>query len=263
MIDNPSPSERRIATMQSVQNGHAPQFIYKYAGVDSAKIILKDSTLKFNPHTAFNDPFDCQFDVNLDSTYEDIFTLLSVLFLGKLSFKEIEYAAREVYENPLKKYDFAVNYLKNSIKKSGLCCFSKNSDNILMWSHYADKHSGLCLKFDILEDLECFSVPITVTYQDQFPCINVIKETGNILLPLITKSKFWEYEEEVRVYKSNGADTPAFEKAALKEIIFGCNADRKHIQEIRAIVQEKNYPNVTFKQAKIKKGYYALDILPL
>jgi hypothetical protein len=33
----------------------------------------------------------------------------------------------------------------------GLLCFSHNWHNPVQWSHYADKHRGLCLGFDIPE----------------------------------------------------------------------------------------------------------------
>ena len=33
----------------------------------------------------------------------------------------------------------------------GLLCFSKNWDNPVQWAHYADKHRGLCLGFDVVD----------------------------------------------------------------------------------------------------------------
>src|SRR4030042_3833160 len=36
---------------------------------------------------------------------------------------------------------------KNS--EMGLLCFSKNWTNPLLWSHYASKHEGICLGFDL------------------------------------------------------------------------------------------------------------------
>ena len=35
----------------------------------------------------------------------------------------------------------------------GILCFSKSWDNPVQWSHYADGHKGLCLGFDIPDDL--------------------------------------------------------------------------------------------------------------
>src|ERR1035441_3016297 len=31
----------------------------------------------------------------------------------------------------------------------GLLCFSEEWNNILLWSHYADQHRGVCLGFDV------------------------------------------------------------------------------------------------------------------
>nr|WP_312983761.1 DUF2971 domain-containing protein [Clostridioides sp.] len=38
--------------------------------------------------------------------------------------------------------------LKNSY---GIASFSENNNSILMWSHYANNHSGLCFEYDSLE----------------------------------------------------------------------------------------------------------------
>jgi hypothetical protein len=42
--------------------------------------------------------------------------------------------------------------LKESLPK--VCCFSGKVDNILMWSHYADSHKGICLRFRSVKDWE-------------------------------------------------------------------------------------------------------------
>ena len=41
---------------------------------------------------------------------------------------------------------------KESLPK--VCCFSGKDDNILMWSHYADSHQGICLRFRSIKDWE-------------------------------------------------------------------------------------------------------------
>jgi len=40
------------------------------------------------------------------------------------------------------------NTEKVAIGKYGVLCFSRRWNNILMWSHYADGHKGICLGFD-------------------------------------------------------------------------------------------------------------------
>lgn len=45
-----------------------------------------------------------------------------------------------------KKYKEDYNYLLDSIKVG---CLTTKNDNTLMWSHYADKHRGICIEYDI------------------------------------------------------------------------------------------------------------------
>src|ERR1700681_4254027 len=36
--------------------------------------------------------------------------------------------------------------------ETGVLCFSRSWSNPVLWSHYADKHKGVCLGFDVKED---------------------------------------------------------------------------------------------------------------
>ena len=47
-------------------------------------------------------------------------------------------------------------------EKIGLLCLSKAWDDPVQWAHYADKHKGLCLGFDVAED-----VLTEVNYKDK------------------------------------------------------------------------------------------------
>lgn len=45
------------------------------------------------------------------------------------------------------------NAFKRLKEKFGIVCFSENVDNVLMWSHYADKHQGLVLGLDLDDNM--------------------------------------------------------------------------------------------------------------
>jgi len=95
-------------------------------------------------------------------------------------------------------------------------CFSEVKDSIIMWSHYADKHKGFCVEYD----LKSMSYPrkdmlltllFPVLYQNElFNSTNYLKlENENIskvisVYPAITKSKEWEYEKEWRIVIPSG-----------------------------------------------------------
>src|SRR5258708_39847836 len=40
----------------------------------------------------------------------------------------------------------------NLLTKIGFLCFSRDWRNPVQWSHYSDKHRGLCLGFDVADD---------------------------------------------------------------------------------------------------------------
>jgi hypothetical protein len=47
----------------------------------------------------------------------------------------------------------AFRVMKEEISRDrGLLCFSRKWSNPVQWSHYAQKHAGLCLGFDVADD---------------------------------------------------------------------------------------------------------------
>jgi Protein of unknown function (DUF2971) len=73
-------------------------------------------------------------------------------------------------------------------------CFSKTWDNPVLWSHYADRHRGIALGFDINSD-----IVKEVTYTERRPPFRETDESTLHTL-LYTKHRDWHYENEVRVY---------------------------------------------------------------
>ncbi|EHH0850194.1 DUF2971 domain-containing protein, partial [Vibrio vulnificus] len=96
---------------------------------------------------------------------------------------------------------------KNYTQSKAVCCFSKNMDSILMWSHYADSHKGFCIAIDYPE-LEDSDILSDVNYSESFLEIDhesflyshregaVNKEWQRLLTQ---KYIDWKYEEEVRL----------------------------------------------------------------
>jgi Protein of unknown function (DUF2971) len=79
----------------------------------------------------------------------------------------------------------------------GLICFSKLWDNPVLWGHYADKHRGICLGFDIPDaSLD------KVTYVDSRPSWPAVPDEKFMKQLLFTKFNHWSYENEYRSYTS-------------------------------------------------------------
>lgn len=83
----------------------------------------------------------------------------------------------------------------------GLLCFSKDWRNPLLWSHYADKHKGLALEFEVSEKnlREVSYHPERLSDIQNELTHKKIKEE-DIYRLLTTKFNGWAYEEEVRTF---------------------------------------------------------------
>ena len=56
----------------------------------------------------------------------------------------------------------------------GVLCLSERPDDILLWSHYGNCHSGLCLEFDAAGYPDTFPRLRPVTYQEEYPIIPAV-----------------------------------------------------------------------------------------
>jgi len=107
---------------------------------------------------------------------------------------------------------FSVNLAKKSLRRRmhaikdklasshGLLCFSGDWHNPVQWSHYASKHSGLCLGFDVsdenLRPIE-YSRKRLVAKVESF-CDPSQLRVETITRFLFTKYSHWHYENEFR-----------------------------------------------------------------
>lgn len=111
--------------------------------------------------------------------------------------------AAEVREQCLEKW------INEQHSKHGFISFSKIADEPLLWAHYADKHSGICLEFEA----DSFEKTV-IDYESPRPLLDMNKLNDEAhTLPFLkrlfkTKSKNWAYEQEVRpLFILNNCDT--------------------------------------------------------
>jgi hypothetical protein len=98
---------------------------------------------------------------------------------------------------PNHKLRSAIRKTKDQLaQKFGMVCFSLSWQNPLLWSHYAERHQGVALGFDINK-----GKIKKVSYVKKRPTL----QTANLQVVhhlLYTKYVDWQYEQEVRVFTS-------------------------------------------------------------
>ena len=145
--------------------------------------------------------------------------------------------------------------------------------NLLMWSHYAKSHKGICICYKVKQSLlidkklenkditkSCFSVK----YEDEkFNFTNIENMNLSIKEIFALKSKAWEYENEMRLisYNKNNDDDYQDIKlnsdANIHSIYFGYKCDEKNINEIKKIIDK----DVKLYKADINTNGLIFDLI--
>lgn len=149
------------------------------------------------------------------------------------------------------------DYLLDSIK---VACLTTDNKNTVMWGHYADKHRGICIEYDIshLLDKNENDFLIRKINYDRTAMINENIELYdlNLLMDLFSiKSKEWEYENEYRILyydserRKNGLVTPL----TIKSVYFGTETPEDDKELIRDIAENIELYELKFDDKELFK----------
>lgn len=119
--------------------------VYKYRKINkNFWKLLKHQQLYFANPSEFNDPFDCRLRLNWKCDPEEINKWLRK-YVGNRAEELINYFKQNEYD-PKVISEFQEPLLEQ-MGKTFILSLSEINDNILMWSHYANYHKGVCLGF--------------------------------------------------------------------------------------------------------------------
>lgn len=213
--------------------------LYRYRSLNEFTFhSIESDYLWLSSPLQFNDPFDCQLFV-------EYFQLEKANIIKKESLNTLQ----EYY------YGYYDNVIYKSFIDNGIACFSETKSEILMWSHYADFHRGICLEYEIdNSDENIFSLCRPVNYCLHYPMLNFsefLKPDFNSTVDFIdkmvlTKSTSWKYEKEWRIvmpgYGNKKIDYPP---TTLSGIYLGCNiSDENKVRLISLIERKTIQPKV-------------------
>ena len=251
----------KILTTNEFNKLNSIKHIYKYINLnDGIEHILGKNTFKFTQPTDFNDPFDC---------YEKLINIP----LDKKQFRKYlkeqsvaqnisEERLETIFQNAIKP-DTLFETIKQHKDKFKLTCFSKIFDETLMWSHYADKHKGLCIGF-VLDNMSTEYKMYPVHYSSKIQTINPNTFYFYAFYYLVTfKEKKWAYEKEIRAVSLKSNSILSYPKSAVKEVIFGCQVNPDTITETIDKIKEMNYSGVTISKMEIDTKTLGLKKVPI
>lgn len=101
-----------------------------------------------------------------------------------------------------------------------ICCFSKSYSNYLLWSYYAQGHSGVCIEYEVNELPENISKRC-VKYRKIIPAFDSTKTDKEQAIDCLThKLAFWSREEEIRLL-SYDSSSPDVKIGEMKSVTIG------------------------------------------
>ncbi|MBC8723072.1 DUF2971 domain-containing protein [Paraburkholderia sp. 31.1] len=226
---------------QSTKGGATVEFatfdFFKFKPVTPHLIkSLAGSTIWCAQPSRLNDPFDCQ--INLQGSF------------ARAAAKSSG-AHKKWLEQFLDDVKFFEVWAK-MFEQVGVCSFSLNLYNSLMWSHYADEHKGVCLLYRFSENF--FADPASkiigvdkVRYEadvltdwllDDPPTDDLYELRVKLTeIYLTAKAPDWSYEQESRIVRFNhGLFT--IPRESLIQICFGLRTPEADIARIKEAVGE-------------------------
>lgn len=139
---------------------------------------------------------------------------------------------------------------EKKLDKFRVLCLCKRPDGILMWSHYASNHEGVCLEFRVLKD-SVFANAVPVEYAEEYPKFKLPGEMNELAVGMVgTKAKLWEYEDEWRVGSLEARGLNDFPSECLSAVIFGLQISDKNKALISKWLMKRTSPVTLYRAVK-------------
>ena len=283
-----------------------PHF-FKYVTANTGRRIIKSRRLRWTTPAMLNDPIDMQFafQLRIDRQAARAMALdkLWQHYYGELLDQSLNEFGRQIRQNrqyfpqmSREEFDQEVGQgidasidemtekigrfsemIKDHFGNDKILCLSEIPDSILMWSYYAQNHTGIVLRFtDETPDNQLTRARL-VNYVEQMPSLFDDDRISNMLAGYsgmdtrrimdeitLTKSNHWAHERERRVYSGRGRTSGSYEDVPfgykeLDGVIFGARISKADRATLADLVRTF-YPHVKLLQAKARTDAYGLSI---
>src|ERR1017187_10291790 len=256
-----------------VQAGVARLYHYQRFDPDRLTTTLRDQRIHCSDPSKLNDPWDCRpwFDSRPMAEDPQRLEALLAFYRSTATPDLLNHPSRPIWEDRVRNSPEALRstledfsrQLESHLSKRRIYCLTPDPCSTLMWSHYAQNHTGLCLEFHVGNVL--FLKALEVTYRSEYP-IWVPQDMDAAALDLmLTKSDAWAYEKEFRLVGTTfpsshplklDGDYLRLPPRALVAVIVGCLGD---YDAIRRMVNECA-SGVAVKRAVRLPNHYSLNI---
>jgi hypothetical protein len=207
--------------------------------------MLRNNRIQFSSPSNFNDPFDCRRVYDIRNSRKDV-VLRKAAYLARKGASIAEAVVQAEEEIPSLAHEvehWQEKQLKersHQIANTGILCLTEKFDNQIMWTFYANKHSGVCIEFSVRDEhedsqIEFIASAQPIEYSDRCPLINLVQDDPAEIVrkTVLTKATPFSYEAEWRIVRyDDGPGSKPIPKGIITAIIFGANIDQSDRKSI-------------------------------
>lgn len=239
-----------------------PRFFYKYQSspldcINKEKIderkswlesLLVGNKIHLSSPSDFNDPFDVYPNYTNNPRIGDIrkYVVNSLkIYNGRID-KNDPIISQLTHDISKRKAEFTnklIEDLREYTARTGIFCATTDPSSVLMWSHYADCHKGICIEFDNTEDVVLSMGFLRVNYDgNKRPTINpyLQSEASDFDKYFLVKAKSWKYEEEWRmIYQRKCHEKIEVKSRYISKVILGAKASEQTRDYIHSINEKR------------------------
>lgn len=130
--------------------------------------------------------------------------------------------------------------IKEKLDSMMICSLSTSYDNGLLWTHYANQHTGCCIEVEVTAKVW---EQKRIDYLDHM--VNIDEKSfpndeDAINAILSKKSIDWEYEHEIRFIRKKGKNIKPYLTVRVRKILLGLKMEKTEKAFIKDFVEELN-----------------------
>ena len=220
-----------------------PSRLYKYRSLQDdsfryTQAILAWNTVYLSDVSSFNDPFEGHFRLVMSQG-------------GSPDQQQYEAWANQSFNSRVR-------------AQAAVLSLTEVRDDVLMWSHYAEHHKGICIEFDTTVPGSIFSAAKRVRYLTQFKEVDhgsIRGEDALTQLVCTAKARHWSYENEWRVVEREPG-LRNFSPECITGVILGCRISPEYRRWVCGWVASRPTPTRVYEAIQAPDAF-ALEIREL